>query len=91
MYAHLCLHGIVLILGSVTGPSLEDDDDQAALRAERARVAAVDISWIMEESRKPFFVRQNKARIFMPLTVLRLVLSPVQTLTRSFLSSPTSQ
>lgn len=33
-------------------PAWEDDEQDAALRAERARAAAVDVSWILEESRK---------------------------------------
>ncbi|KAI0701322.1 hypothetical protein BC835DRAFT_1411470 [Cytidiella melzeri] len=39
----------------VTERAYEDDDNEASLRAERAMAAAVEVDWIMAESRKPAY------------------------------------
>jgi hypothetical protein len=34
----------------------EDNDAEASLRAERAKAAAVDVDWILQQSQAPIYV-----------------------------------
>ncbi|EKM58388.1 uncharacterized protein PHACADRAFT_193507 [Phanerochaete carnosa HHB-10118-sp] len=53
-------------------PSWEEDEPKAALRAERARAAAVDVSWIMEESRKVSYLPANANKKHIIITAEQL-------------------
>ncbi|GJF00052.1 hypothetical protein PsYK624_163290 [Phanerochaete sordida] len=50
-------------------PSWEDDDREAALRAERARATAVDASWVFAESKKTYHTSPNADRKVISLTL----------------------
>lgn len=44
------------MIHSIVERAWEDDDHAAELRAERARAAAVDFSWIIEQAKTPDYV-----------------------------------
>lgn len=40
----------------VLEPAYEDSDAEASLRTQRSRDVAVDVDWIIEQSKKPTYV-----------------------------------
>ncbi|KAA1467696.1 hypothetical protein DENSPDRAFT_832804, partial [Dentipellis sp. KUC8613] len=43
-------------------PPCEDDEKEAEERSQRAQAAAVDMSWLLAESRRPYVPRPNESR-----------------------------
>lgn len=71
------------MIHSIVERAWEDDDHAAELRAERARAAAVDFSWIIEQAKTPAYVCVSFSGtyfVFVDSHTYRH--SPAQTMTR---------